>query len=404
MATKTRRISILRPLIIIVSALGLALILERFSLPVIPFTLSANNTQFRVVYSELVGSESTLWTADPTEPQVNRRSILTISHAYGYGVVASVSPDGTKIAYGFLPESRRDAFADGQLWVAGMNGQGSRLISGKMDLHFAPVWSPDGKRLLFKTVENLPSDYSSEIPAIEPGKPEQRPLDLDVKSSLMVASVDGPPAPKPIVSLKEQDTYPIGWSQDGKSAYFYTVEAVGSQAHQVNVATSVTQSLGQLASGTAWQVKLSPDRRKLLYLTVQPGQSGLLGTAWVFDPDQGQASGVSAPQLGPIGAIWHPSGNTITRNSGQSPSRPAQSLLDTTIADGTSQTLKENLDATLSIPISWSPDSTFLAVRQRSVVASDQLNDLAIFDTRSGQTKEIKGSYAEFVGWTTTAR
>ncbi|MBI2863048.1 MAG: hypothetical protein HYX94_00600 [Chloroflexi bacterium] len=404
MATRPRRISILRPVAITVLALALALILERLSFPSIPFSLSAGNSEFKAVYSELKGSESTLWAADPTEPLGRRKAILTVSHASGYGVLASLSPDGAGLAYGLLPEGRRDAFSDGQLWVASADGRGSRLIAGKMDLHFPPLWSPDSKSLLFKTIEVAPGGNPDTRPVSDGGKPDQRPYDLNFRSSLVVVSPDGPARVRAIVSSSDPNLYPIGWSTDGKSTYYYTVEADGSQAHLVDVATAETRRLGLLSGGPVWSVKLSPDRRRLLFLAVQASDSATRGTVWVFDQDTGHSFQVGATQPGPLGAIWHPSGDQVTSNTSQGPSRPGQTLLNTNMASGATQTFGENGEGTIAVPLSWSPDSNFLAVRRRSTATNDPPDVLAVLDTRSGQLKEIKGGYAEFVGWTTSSR
>jgi hypothetical protein len=63
---------------------------------------AAGSTASRVAYFEFGANTDTLWTADATSPS-SRTRLLSIDHASDYGVIPSISPDGTSFAYTALP-------------------------------------------------------------------------------------------------------------------------------------------------------------------------------------------------------------------------------------------------------------------------------------------------------------
>jgi serine/threonine protein kinase len=118
-----------------------------------------------LAYQAALRTESRLVWLDRDGSQVG-----AVAAAADYGDVA-LSPDGLRLAVSVLDPTR----ATRDLWLYGSNGgPGQRLTSQPGD-EFAPVWSPDGRRLLFsatrKGLVDLflgdPGSISAELSPIE---------------------------------------------------------------------------------------------------------------------------------------------------------------------------------------------------------------------------------------------
>ena len=84
------------------------------------------------------------------------------------------SPDGSRIAYSGTRDRNGDRCGSdecswaAEIYVAAADGSGAtRLTRGEGDDH-APVWSPDGSRVLFTSDQNVPDGNSNEIYSIAP--------------------------------------------------------------------------------------------------------------------------------------------------------------------------------------------------------------------------------------------
>ncbi|MCS7259971.1 MAG: hypothetical protein NZ765_04215 [Anaerolineae bacterium] len=82
------------------------------------------------------------------------------------GIDAALSPDGTQIA--FTRWDHPSLGALGSLWVIGVDGGGERLIADQLRQPKAPIWSPDGSRIVInvQTGDRLKPEHkcSSELP------------------------------------------------------------------------------------------------------------------------------------------------------------------------------------------------------------------------------------------------
>ncbi|MCH8160883.1 MAG: hypothetical protein IIB88_03200, partial [Chloroflexi bacterium] len=68
-----------------------------------------------LIYSEFGQSADTIWAADPSNPD-DKAYVATVEHSPGFGISASVSPDGIYVAYVALPPDAGWTDA-AQLWV-----------------------------------------------------------------------------------------------------------------------------------------------------------------------------------------------------------------------------------------------------------------------------------------------
>ena len=90
----------------------------------------------------------------------NKRDLTRGSDKFTYG--ASVSPDGTRIAY----------HANYQVYIADADGSNARQVDTKNPFNFAPQWSPDGKWLMFLSGEH----YNCHPYVVRPDGTEVRKL------------------------------------------------------------------------------------------------------------------------------------------------------------------------------------------------------------------------------------
>jgi len=105
----------------------------------------------RVLIDEFGIEADTLWTAPADRPS-QREVVATVPHAAHYGIYATLSPDGRRIAYTALSPGLKDANTDSpaDVWVMGADGNYPRLVSSDADLLIAPLWAPDSASLVFR--------------------------------------------------------------------------------------------------------------------------------------------------------------------------------------------------------------------------------------------------------------
>jgi hypothetical protein len=101
-------------------------------------------TGYRFVYREYGAKEDVIWRIVPWDP-AQREKLVAIPHREGYGVVASMSPDGRILAYLSLPEEAYDeTTSQAEAYVFDLKKGSNRLIAGGFDYTFRPLWSQDG--------------------------------------------------------------------------------------------------------------------------------------------------------------------------------------------------------------------------------------------------------------------
>ena len=125
-----------------------------------------------------------------------------------------LSPDGDKVAFVATSlDDERDEYAS-TIWVIGFaNGEPLQFMSGKKDR--SPVWSPDGKQILFTSQRGLEEGESG--------------------SELWVATVGGG-EPRLLARMKGGVTQPR-WSPNGSKAFF--LSGVGEPEKDVKVVNRI---------------------------------------------------------------------------------------------------------------------------------------------------------------------
>lgn len=265
-----------------VLALGLTALPGRGELPARPLLLVAETAPQRYDLWSMSGTADPLCLGE-TEPQE---------------FDAVWSPDGTRIAYVSTTRDLRERHTD--LWVMDADGRSRRQLTRSGQYVLAPSWSPDGKRVLFSTI-NRPLAGTPEFgiryvdldggegalgsglwASLSPDGSKLLFTALDPKKNwemtVQVAAADGS-GPKPLLGKK---TMMAAWSPDGKWIA-YTGAGMGDQP-DLFVAASDGSHRRQLTRtlesevGPCW----SPDGR--LYFNRMTRDRPVSCRVWSVDP------------------------------------------------------------------------------------------------------------------------
>jgi eukaryotic-like serine/threonine-protein kinase len=223
-----------------------------------------------------------VWSVDRRSGEVSR----LIEDAYN----PSYSPDGGSIAV--------DASWAGQrrLWLVDAHGRNRRQLtsdSSEAIVHVRPRWSPDGRRIVFQSIESTKFDV--------------RVVDLQTQRLLWVTND------------LFQDLQPV-WSPSGRHVYFSSYRSGGLNLWRIAVSSGGKPrgAPQQLTTGAGQDVEpaLSPDGARLAF-TIRKQNADI----WMLpvDPGTGRPTGDAveaiATQREDSRGAWSPDGRFIAFNS-----------------------------------------------------------------------------------------
>jgi Tol biopolymer transport system component len=297
----------------------------------------------RLVISEFGDHSDAIVAIDPNDVSRSRTTIATIDHAPGYGIFATLAPDGSALAYTALPPgtAQPSTASPAQAAIVAADGT-TTLLADDIDLLIPPVWSPDGKSIVVR--KNTPADDDS-----------------GGTFELVRLGRDGSRAT--ISTWHSAAVFPIAFAPDGSKLYFATLNIDGSDLYSVAPDGSAETQIAHLSDEITRGWTLSPDGAQLAYSVAvsgdQPGAvtktldlaSGALADAL------SQAAGSTqfnpawkAPGELTVGAV-KPEGGGDTLN-----------IESVGGGAGSAQPLTNNSDS-MDLPLSWSPGGTALAVQ-----------------------------------------
>ncbi len=122
--------------------------------------VSISNTGSLAYYSSPSLNTTATWY------DANGRSLGVINLPPGHYESAAISPDGTRAIF-----VRSTSPSESTLWLVHLTGGGATPITSGHGRNDSPVWSPDGKRIVFATDRDGAQDFF--VKAIDDASPEQ---------------------------------------------------------------------------------------------------------------------------------------------------------------------------------------------------------------------------------------
>jgi Tol biopolymer transport system component len=338
----------------------------------------------RVVYKEFGSEADTVWVATAAEPQKGTK-VGAVDHATNVGISASLSPDGKSIAYLVLPTTGGDSALDAQAWLLDMDSGKKRQLTGDLDVAGTPVWSPDGSSIV--VLRNGPQGQIGQAVSL---------LKLDVSdgSETVLMHVDD-----------ALGLYPISYSPDGSSLYFAEIILSGTHFGAVPAAGDSAQLLVQASDQVARDWHLSPDGSYVAFLAGQPTDDRIAVRAFVVELVEGAEPQPLSDLAATLDAgdhfnpVWYPDGERVTL--GRTPADGASAAALVSLPGGELEEVTPGPDQGFDVPVGWSPDGDYLAVRsfEGSSAAQPGREHLVIIELGKGREMVADGGNLEFIGW-----
>jgi Tol biopolymer transport system component len=332
----------------------------------------------QLLISEFGEDADTIIAIDPNDVAGSRQEVATIGHARGWGVFATLAPDGEAIAYTALPEDVRNASPDTPA-IAAIVGAGGDVtkLADDVDLLIPPVWSPDSNAIVVRKNTAAANSAGS--------------------FELILLGADG--SRSTITSWSSAAVFPIAFSPDGAQLYFATLNASGTDLYSVAPDGSGETRIAHLSDEIAREWKLSPDGAALAYTIAETGAAPRL-VAMTLD----LAAGEARPAIVNVASLDDAQVNPAWRN-------PAELTVasidpsgggDTVAVDarGVAGVITDNSD-TIDLPVEWSPDGETLAVRAiEGATAPDAGAGYVELITDDGDRERVSDSAdVLIVGW-----
>ena len=365
-------------LALLVGALGLSLVLGLRELTGSQPTASASQPALPptdsplVIYSEFGQAADTLWAADPDDPTA-RAELAVIQHAWGYGILPSLSPSGDYIAYTVLAPGSPTA----ELWLLETSSGVATRLAGGVDLRIAPVWSPAGDALVVRRSAGQEGFGSSQL------------LRIDMEGTIETLAADG------------AGLFPIDFSPDGRWLYFAVLTPSGTDLARAPAAGGETETLAHLSNGVARDWRLSPDGTRLAYLAQSSANTNVTFAAQVLEIETGDVqTPLGQADVTQFGPVWAQNGGLTIGRLDRDTGTPLRLSVD-----GAPLAVLPSASAGFDVPLSWSPDGVHLAVRsfEGSSTAAPGPSRVVIVSTDGGRIQLSPQSDVVVAGWLETS-
>jgi dipeptidyl aminopeptidase/acylaminoacyl peptidase len=304
-----------------------------------------------------------------------RRRLAWLDHAPNWAPRLAVSPDGGSVAYTLLPAEARAPEAEAELWVLPLRGGGARRLAVGVDLRTTPIWSPDGARVV-----------------------TLRPVqETDGASSMVVdeIAVHGGTRRALARGARGERLFPVGYTPDGRAFYLVRFARDATVIEAVDTGSGARRSVARLAPGVVRDVRLAPDGARLLLLALEGAPARYrarvidLATGAVHDALDGAAREED------VGVAWRPGGAGTATVGSVAPSGGRVVLVDEQERTVTAR------EAGFDVPVAWSPDGRYLAVRAFAGADTDHPGaEQPVLVDVEGRRQPVRGAGPlEFIGW-----
>ena len=330
----------------------------------------------RLVISEFGETRDEIVAVDPNDT-TSRTTIASVEHAGGYGIYATLAPDGAAVAYTALPPSSPKAAPDAPAVAAVVEADGTVLrLADDVDLLVAPVWAPDGKSIVVR--RNTPAADSAGT------------------FDLLLLGRDG--SRSTVTTWHSASVFPIAFAPDGAKLYFATLNAQGSDLYSVAPDGSGETKIAHLSDEITRDWSLSPDGTQLAYSVAQGGAApGLV--AKTLDLATGAIADAlpAADAKAQTNPVWK-GAHDLTL--GAVKPEGGGDAVEVQAGQGVTARVTQNTD-TMDLPLAWSPDGAQLAVRavQGATPFEAGASQLDLVDTSGNRARVSDNPDATVVGW-----
>ncbi len=323
----------------------------------------------RFIYKEFTSTADTVWLALAEDP-AQRVPLANIEHAAAIGAKANLSPDSDRVAYVTLSGRSRAS----EVWVADLDAGKSQKIADGANIRVAPVWNADASTVAFLR------ETSAEKILVQ--------ADAEGNGEAVLVADDAP------------GLYPIGYALDNSAFYYARVASGGTDIGVVSLSDGSASIVAHASDHIARERKLSPDGQSIVYLAPQFSNGRVQYAAFALPLDGGAPSPIasqSEPETDQLGFAWRPNSDEITVGDSQ----PASGMAVFSLTTG------ENLETLsappqgLDVPVAWSKEGEYLAVRSFEKAGTGGLADeKGVIVSSNGERKEMQAAgQVEFVGW-----
>ena len=297
------------------------------------------------------------------------RVIAAIEHRQGYGVRATVSPDGRLVAYAVLPRDAVDPDTQAQLWLLPLDGRKPRRLAIGIDLRSDLVWSPDST---WVTYERVPDDPTKV---------------LDVRRVNIAGAGD---------ELLASDTatvrwYAMGYTPDGRQLALARLDADGTMVGLAPTG-SVPETGYRFTGASRTFIVSGRGCPALLALGEENGRQVYRAYAC----DGTGYSRLTRGGLEDTGIAWNPVTNVfavgvVAGPPGSAPPIAARRDAEVVVPP-----------SGFDVPLAWSPDGRALAVRHFTGTTTDAPGEASIVVVLTGGARvTIMGDGPlDVAGWT----
>ena len=337
-----------------------------------------------LLYREFGSGADTLWLAPAASP-TDRKSMAQIDHAPDWGISASLSPDGNLVAYLVLANGSQDPDREAEAWVLDVHSGQKRHLADGFDLRTRPVWSADSDAIVVG--RNGPQ--------------------ADTGGEVSLVGVDVANGGETVLGTEPNvlGLFPIGYSpapEVGGALVFARITLGGTDFGWLGAETPPVHASDE----SARDYHLSPDGTRVAYLARQRTDGRIAMRAFVAELSPTATPKALSTLASVLDAgdhfnpVWRDDDSvTVGRTPAAGESSAAALLVP--LEEGTVEEVGPGPEQGFDVPVAWSSDGRYLAVRsfEGSSAAQPGRERLTIIEEGSGRNAVGEQGSLEFIGW-----